>query len=184
MSVSIDPDTQRTLHKRANATKKDRYKPPWAPGGPDYDPLLPYGPDVYLARKKKPESRWVLALEVCVVVLVICSFVYMYYYIDHLHYNVTKAYAHLGSSDAQHVLAHKYLHGRGVEKDEDRAMHWFRQAAEKGHADASYNIVSAHMQGYNVNLNDGEIERYLKTAHDSGNEEATRALKDMMPHKY
>ena len=63
-------------------------------------------------------------------------------------------------------------------------MHWFRKAAEKGHPDASYNIVSAHMQGYNVNLNDHEIEKYLKAAHESGNEEATRALKDMMPHKY
>ena len=41
-----------------------RYKAPWSPDGPDYDPLLPYGPKVYLARKKKADPWWVVALEV------------------------------------------------------------------------------------------------------------------------
>lgn len=182
MSVSIDPINEKKIRKRK--TKQERYVPPWAPGGTEYDPLLPYGPKVYLARKKKPEPWWVLVVEIILVVSVLCFFVYMYYYIDHLHFHVTKAYAHLGSSDAQHVLAHKYLQGKGVEKDEDIAMEWFKTAADKGHPDASYNVVSGHMQGYNVDLNEGQIETYLKTAHENGNEEATRALKDMLPHKY
>lgn len=158
--------------------------PSWAPGEAEHDPLLPYGPKVYLARKKKPEPRWVLALEVTIVIGVLCSFVYMYYYIDHLHYHVTRAYAHLGSTDAQHVLGHKFLNGRGVEKDEDVAMFWFKKAAESGHPDASYNAVAGHMQGYNIDLEEHEIEKYLKNAHENGIEEATRALKDMLPHKY
>ena len=41
-----------------------RYKAPWAQGGPEYDPLLPYGPKVYLARKKKSDPWWFIALEV------------------------------------------------------------------------------------------------------------------------
>jgi hypothetical protein len=41
-----------------------RYKAPWSPDGPEYDPLLPYGPKVYLARKKKPDPWWIVALEV------------------------------------------------------------------------------------------------------------------------
>merc|ERR1712034_269000 len=129
MSVSIDPNAEKKTKKRKRT--KERYVPPWAPGQPEYDPLLPYGPKVYLARKKKPESWFVFAIEVTVVVSVLCFFVYMYFYIDHLHYHVTKAYAHLGSSDAQHVLAHKNLQGKGVDKDEDKAMQWFKQAADK-----------------------------------------------------
>ena len=43
---------------------KEPYKPSWAPGGPDYDPDLPYGPNVYLARKKKPDPWWVKYVEV------------------------------------------------------------------------------------------------------------------------
>lgn len=43
---------------------RQRYKAPWAPGEPEYDPLLPYGPKVYLARKKKPDSWWVTGTEV------------------------------------------------------------------------------------------------------------------------
>jgi hypothetical protein len=41
-----------------------RYKAPWSPDGPEYDPLLPYGPKVYLARKKKADPWWITALEV------------------------------------------------------------------------------------------------------------------------
>ena len=176
--------TEKTSNTRKRKTIQDRYKPSWAKGGPDYDPLLPYGPKVYLARKKKPEPWWVLAIEITIVVSVLCFFVYMYYYIDHLHFHVTRAYAHLGSTDAQHLLGHKYLNGRGVGKDEDVAMQWFKHAASQGHPDASYNVVAGHMQGYNIDLEEHEIEHYLKTAHENGIEEATRALKDMLPHKY
>lgn len=31
---------------------------------PDYDPRLPYGPKVYVARRKKPDPWWVTAIEV------------------------------------------------------------------------------------------------------------------------
>lgn len=158
--------------------------PSWAKGQKDYDPDLPYGPKVNLARKKKDDPWWVTTIEVTVVVGVLCFFVYMYYYIDHLHFHVTRAYAHIGSADAQHVLAHKYLAGRGTNKDEDLAMHYFKEAAKKGHPQASYNLVAGHMQGYNVHLEEEEIEQHLKTAHESGMEEATQALKDMFPHKY
>ena len=35
----------------------------------------------------------------------------MYYYMDHLHFHVVRAYAYAGSSHAQHHLGHKYLKG-------------------------------------------------------------------------
>ena len=43
---------------------------------------------------------------------VLLFFVYMYYYVDHLHFHVTRAYAHVGSAHAQHHLGQKYLHGK------------------------------------------------------------------------
>jgi TPR repeat protein len=33
-----------------------------------------------------------------------------------------------------------YAAGRGVPKDEAQAVQWFRQAAERGDADAKYNL--------------------------------------------
>ena len=44
--------------------KQEKYTAPWAKGGPEYDPDLPYGPKVFLARKKKPDAWWVKYLEV------------------------------------------------------------------------------------------------------------------------
>eukprot|EP00794_Sanderia_malayensis_P018696 gene18696-20584_t len=170
-------DTDSLLRKR-------KYKPSWAKGEPDYDPDLPYGPDVFLARKKKPDSWWVKYVEAIVIIGVLLFFVYMYFYIDHLHFHVTRAYANVGSSHAQHNLAHKYLHGRGVDKDPDMAMYWFRESAKNGHGQAAYNLVAGHLQGYNTDVQEHEIEPLLRDAHKQGVEEAERALKDMYPHKY
>lgn len=44
--------------------KRNKEIPSWAPGGPDYDPNLPYGPKVYVARRKKPDPWWVTVIEV------------------------------------------------------------------------------------------------------------------------
>ncbi|CAB4027590.1 ERAD-associated E3 ubiquitin- ligase component HRD3A-like [Paramuricea clavata] len=161
-----------------------RYKAPWSPDGPEYDPLLPYGPKVYLARKKKPDPWWIVALEVLVVVSVILFFIYMYYYIDHLHFHVTHAYARIGSSTAQHHVAHKYLRGHGTNQDHEQAMYWFRQAADNGHAGGAYNLVAAHFQGFKTDLQEHEIENMLKVAADGGHEEAKRALREMYPESY
>lgn len=50
---------------RSEEVRKRTTEPPsWAPGQPDYDPNLPYGPKVYLARRKKPDPWWVTAIEV------------------------------------------------------------------------------------------------------------------------
>lgn len=45
------------------------------------------------------------------VVGVLLFFLYMYYYMDHLHFHVLNAYANVGVSHAQHHVAHKYLNG-------------------------------------------------------------------------
>lgn len=47
--------------------KRNKETPSWAPGGADYDPNLPYGPKVYVARRKKPDPWWVTAIEVTMI---------------------------------------------------------------------------------------------------------------------
>ena len=50
--------------KEEEVRKRNKEIPSWAPGGADYDPNLPYGPKVYVARRKKPDPGWVTAIEV------------------------------------------------------------------------------------------------------------------------
>lgn len=50
--------------KEDEVRKRSKETPSWAPGGSDYDPNLPYGPKVYLARRKKPDPWWVTTIEV------------------------------------------------------------------------------------------------------------------------
>ncbi|KAL9976417.1 hypothetical protein ACROYT_G013716 [Oculina patagonica] len=139
---------------------KDAYR------GADYDPNLPYGPKVYVARRKKPDPWWVTAIEVSVVVGVLLFFVYMYYYMDHLHFHVLNAYANVGVSHAQHHVAHKYLNGHGVNKDEKMAFYWFREATKNGHGHGAYNLVAGHLQGYETDVEEHEVEPLLKMAAD------------------
>ena len=40
------------------------------------------------------------------------------------------------------------------------------------------------MQGYNIDLEEHEIEKYLVTAHEAGNEDATKALQELLPERY
>ncbi|KXJ10843.1 hypothetical protein AC249_AIPGENE726 [Exaiptasia diaphana] len=137
--------------------------PSWAPGGADYDPSLPYGPKVYLARRKKPDPWWVTSIEIAVVIGVLLFFVYMYYYMDHLHFHVIR---------------------RGTNKDESQAMYWFREAAKNKHPHGAYNLVAGHIQGYDTDVQEHEVEPLLQMAAENGVEEAKKALKDLYPHKY
>ena len=50
--------------KDEEVRKRSKEIPSWAPGGADYDPNLPYGPKVYVARRKKPDPWWVTTIEV------------------------------------------------------------------------------------------------------------------------
>ena len=50
--------------KEEEVRKRSKEIPSWAPGGTDYDPNLPYGPKVYVARRKKPDPWWVTVIEV------------------------------------------------------------------------------------------------------------------------
>lgn len=55
----------------------------------------------------------ILGLFLCATALYFC-----YFHFQLFHYHVTGLYAGLGHADAQHLMGDKFLHGKGVAKDE------------------------------------------------------------------
>ena len=60
------------------------------------------------------------------VIGVICFIYYSYYHFDNLHFHVTHFYAHIGQAHAMHLVGQRYMNGKGVDRDMDMAMQWFR----------------------------------------------------------
>uniref|UniRef100_K1PI67 Death ligand signal enhancer n=1 Tax=Magallana gigas TaxID=29159 RepID=K1PI67_MAGGI len=150
----------------------------------DWDSDLPYGGKVYLARKKKPDPTYwhnVFGCFVQAVVLIsTLSFaLYAYYYFDHLHFNVTYAYAWLGYPSANHQIGQRYLHGKGVEKHIGKAMEHFKKAADQGHPHASYNLAIGHLKGYKSGLKPGEAHVLIQHAASKGVKEAHQVLNEV-----
>ncbi|KAL8591711.1 hypothetical protein ACOMHN_061803 [Nucella lapillus] len=137
---------------------------------------LPYSGKVFMARKKKPDSKYVIALEVLAVVGVIAFGLYCYYYFDNVHFHITHGYAYLGYAAAQHQVGQRYLHGAGVDKHTGKAMEWFRKAADQGHPHAAYNLAVGHLKGYETDLKPGESHRLIHHAAAKGMKEAHEVL--------
>ena len=58
--------------------------------------------------------------------------------------------AEQGYASAQTNLGFMYADGRGVPKDDAKAVKWFRLAAEQGHAQAQYNLGFMYADGRGV----------------------------------
>jgi len=69
MASDIATDSRSPLLAESNSVRqragknKDQHKPD-ARRSSDWDPNLPYGGKVYLARRKKPDPWWITTLEV------------------------------------------------------------------------------------------------------------------------
>ncbi|KAJ8303047.1 hypothetical protein KUTeg_019443 [Tegillarca granosa] len=152
----------------------------WQPqNDPDWDPDLPYGGKVYLARKKKPDPMHVRVAEAVVIILTLSFAFYAYFYFDHLHFRVTHAYAWMGFPQAQHQVGQRYLNGKGVEKHGGKAMEWFKKAADQGHPHAKYNLAIGHLKGYKTPLKPGEAHELIAHAAANGVKEAHRVLNEV-----
>lgn len=78
-----------------------------------------------------------------------------------------------GSPEAQHDLAAIYIAGHaGVEQNYERAVYWFRKAAEKGVANARYNLGVLNHQGLGVKANLDEAIYWYKQAAEKNHAEA------------
>ncbi|KFQ18638.1 hypothetical protein N331_05626, partial [Merops nubicus] len=105
---------------------------------------------------------------------------YILLYYEDFHFHVAHVYAHLGYSNAQHILGQRYLQGAGVEKNEDMAMHWFRQAARQGHPHSSFNLAVGALRNMTMALEEGEVEKLLSMAASHGLQEAQQLLENLL----
>ena len=65
---------------------------------------------------------------------------------------------------AQHGLGVMYLYGEGVEKDESKALEWFRKAAEQGLSGSQMTLGMMYENGQGVDKNEVEARRWYKMA--------------------
>lgn len=56
-------------------------------------------------------------------------------------------HAQQGKTSAQFKLAYAYLHGKGVAKDQQKAIHWLQQAADNGLGMAKYKLALMYQFG-------------------------------------
>jgi len=62
----------------------------------------------------------------------------------------TKKKAEAGDAEAQCVLGVMYANGKGVLKDDEEAVKWYRKAAVQGNAKAQFNLGIAYENGLGV----------------------------------
>ncbi|XP_047423445.1 secretory immunoglobulin A-binding protein EsiB-like [Sciurus carolinensis] len=91
-------------------------------------------------RRTRSLDAWTKG-ELLVTVGTMISLLYIWLYSQSFHFHVAHFYAHLGYPRAQLIVGQRYLKGAGVVKDEERAMHWFRQASQQDHTHAAFNLA-------------------------------------------
>ena len=74
-----------------------------------------------------------------------------------------------GDALAQHRLAVALHHGRGCEKDFEKAFAWFGQAAAQGLADAECSLGICFEHGEGVTQSDVEAAKYYRRSAEHGN---------------
>ena len=62
----------------------------------------------------------------------------------------------------------RYATGNGVPRDDREAAAWYRQAAERGHAAAQFNLGVRHGQGRGVDVSDSLAAWWYRQAADQG----------------
>ena len=61
--------------------------------------------------------------------------------------------ADIGDRDGEYNLGVMYAQGKGVARDDKKAVYWFDKAAEQGHRFAVNNLANAYMNGIGVEKN-------------------------------
>ena len=72
-----------------------------------------------------------------------------------------------------------YANGRGVAKDDNAAVRWYRRAAEAGEPTAMYNMGRRYAAGEGVAQDNVEAVKWLHKAADAGNVQSMGALGGM-----
>lgn len=76
--------------------------------------------------------------------------------------------AERGDADAQFKLGMTYAEGKGVERDDDLALKWFRRAADAGHAAAQNSVGIFYTLGRGTARDDVVAMQWLRRSADQG----------------
>ncbi|KAF3815465.1 hypothetical protein GH733_016418 [Mirounga leonina] len=86
------------------------------------------------------------------------SLLYIWLYSQSFHFHVAYLYACFGYPSAQLIVGQRYLKGAGVVKDEEMAMHWFRQASKQDHPRASFNLAGGKLKNMTDSMETSESQ--------------------------
>ena len=89
-----------------------------------------------------------------------------------------RAAAELGYGEAQHILAHRYASGEGVEQDLIEAVKWYKKAAKHGSRNAQIDLGDCYFNGTGVEQDLHEAVKWYKKAANDGHSGAQRRLGD------
>lgn len=84
-----------------------------------------------------------------------------------------------GDRDQQYELAKLLDRGDGLPRDMNAATGWYGRAAEQGHVPAALELNHRRHEGQGIEADEAKIAAALRTAVDTGDTEAMRALADM-----
>jgi len=90
--------------------------------------------------------------------------------------------AEQGDSEAQTTLGNMYLHGQGVAKNDEQAVHWLRKAANQGCAVGQNNLGIMYDHGKGVAKNDDQALYWYRKAAEQGNMQGQYNLGAMYYH--
>lgn len=91
--------------------------------------------------------------------------------------------AQKGDPDAQFNVGHAYEQGVGVRRDMNKALHWYRKAADQNHDFAQYSIGLFYEQGLGVAQDTGQAKIWYQLAAKNGNELAKQKLLQKTPER-
>lgn len=72
-----------------------------------------------------------------------------------------------------------YASGEGADKDPAKALEWFKKSANKGNADAQYNVAIAYENGAGTEKDIDAAIRWFRLAAEQGDRGAKKKLKEL-----
>lgn len=94
-------------------------------------------------------------------------------------FKLWKPLADQGNAEAQFNLGVMYENGKGVTKDDMKAVKWYRMAAEQGDASAQINLGFMYEKGKGVAEDDIEAVKWYRMAAEQGDADAQSNLGEM-----
>lgn len=92
--------------------------------------------------------------------------------IDEQYFKQQLSLAEIGDAIAQYKLGECYATGRGVEKDDAKALEWLGKAAAQGQADAQFALGVCHEEGYVVEKDEAKAVGWYEKAAAQGQADA------------